>query len=563
MNAPVNAMDLKASQPSNPSATEHVTEVVAMYKGHVLDVKHLGTADPRGRTRARVLLGLSAAAILGGLSLFTYEVAQPWDAYAAAAVEAQELSAAMPNKPGLGTGGLGLGLALLGLVPGVIGLGRLRLRDEDEYSIGESPEATFQVSGDGLPDAGSFTLVTHGDGRSDLNVLPTMPAQLTEAGRWAESQQNQGTVGLVDGAGAIVERGGVRFYVRRVPRERAEIAPGEVDRAFWGSVTGVGAVAAVAIGMMTMIPDDMMAFSLDEDHQNNRFARYLYQADIDREPEPTPVEPTEETEANEEAGGQGSRAPGDEGQAGDPKQQNTSGRYAIKRRANMLPQVARDWSPEMEARQAGILGVMAQSESSPFASPFGGAFAVGQDDENVWGNIMGPEVAAAYGTGGMGIIGTGRGGGGNASGLLGMGTQGLIGHGVNGGEGSGPGRGNGHTTRFTKREKRPPTVHIAKGDIDGSIDKSMVRRIVRAHINEVRACYNQGLTRNPNLFGRVSVQFLITGTGKVATASVGQNSMKDKNVGRCVAKAVKRWRFPRPAAGGSVIVNYPFTFAAS
>ena len=34
--------------------------------------------------------------------------------------------------------------------------------------------------------------------------------------------------------------------------------------------------------------------------------------------------------------------------------------------------------------------------------------------------------------------------------------------------------------------------------------------------------------------------------------------MKDAGVGRCVAKAVKRWKFPRPPGGGMVLVTYPF-----
>jgi len=34
--------------------------------------------------------------------------------------------------------------------------------------------------------------------------------------------------------------------------------------------------------------------------------------------------------------------------------------------------------------------------------------------------------------------------------------------------------------------------------------------------------------------------------------------MKDAGVGNCIAQAVKRWQFPKPEGGGSVIVTYPF-----
>ena len=35
-------------------------------------------------------------------------------------------------------------------------------------------------------------------------------------------------------------------------------------------------------------------------------------------------------------------------------------------------------------------------------------------------------------------------------------------------------------------------------------------------------------------------------------------TLKDAAVGNCIAKAVRRWKFPKPRGGGSVIVSYPF-----
>ncbi|NJO54281.1 MAG: energy transducer TonB, partial [Bacteroidales bacterium] len=74
----------------------------------------------------------------------------------------------------------------------------------------------------------------------------------------------------------------------------------------------------------------------------------------------------------------------------------------------------------------------------------------------------------------------------------------------------------------------------------------------------VRSCYNAGLTKNPNLQGRVAVNFVITGTGKVGSSVVQESTVKDSSVANCIAKAVKRWQFPKPRGGGNVIVTYPF-----
>ena len=273
------------------------------------------------------------------------------------------------------------------------------------------------------------------------------------------------------------------------------------------------------------------------------------------EEEPPPEE--EVADSDDKAGGDGQRHKGEEGKMGKPTSKSKSGLYAMKGPKDAIPQMARNFDPDMAARSAGILGVMQQQGGHFLASPYGGAFAVGNDDEDVWGGLTGSEVGEAYGVGGLGLVGTGRGGGGTGEGTIGLGNTGLIGKGGGGGKGSGYGRGSG--AGFGGRGKRVPRVRQAKAKVQGALDKDIIRRIVRAHINEVRSCYNQGLTKNPNLQGRVAVNFVITTTGKVGSSVVQETSLKDRSVANCIAKAVKRWKFPKPRGGGNVIVTYPFT----
>ncbi|MCY1055926.1 AgmX/PglI C-terminal domain-containing protein [Nannocystis sp. SCPEA4] len=221
-----------------------------------------------------------------------------------------------------------------------------------------------------------------------------------------------------------------------------------------------------------------------------------------------------------------------------------------------IPMMARNFDPEMASRQAGILGTMSQESGHFLASPYGGAFAVGNDDADVWGGLTGTEVGESYGVGGLGLVGTGRGGGGTGEGTIGLGNTGLIGRGGGGGTGSGYGRGAG--AGFGGRGTRVPMVRQAKAEVQGALDKDIIRRIVRAHINEIRYCYNQALARDPNAKGRVAIQFVIGGTGKVPSAVVSESTMRDARAGTCMAQAVRRWTFPKPQGGGSVTVTYPF-----
>ena len=95
-----------------------------------------------------------------------------------------------------------------------------------------------------------------------------------------------------------------------------------------------------------------------------------------------------------------------------------------------------------------------------------------------------------------------------------------------------------------------------KAEVDGALDKDLIRRIVRAHIGEVRYCYNEGLEHDPELAGRVIVDFVIGREGKV-TRSFSHSDMEG-DVPDCIAKAVGHWLFPRPADGEDVSVKYPF-----
>lgn len=130
-----------------------------------------------------------------------------------------------------------------------------------------------------------------------------------------------------------------------------------------------------------------------------------------------------------------------------------------------------------------------------------------------------------------------------------------------GGGASGYMGGLGATGTFGSRARSTPRVRQAKAKVAGSLDKDIIRRIVRAHINEVRYCYNQGLSRDPKLAGRVNIEFVIGATGKVTSAKVESHTMSDAKVGNCIAKAVKRWKFPRPPGGGVVKVAYPFVLS--
>lgn len=536
-----------------------VAQVTAMFNNTVIDVQHLGQT-PNRRKSAPTWLAIGGAVALSGAALFGYEAAQDWDSYGERVAAATEAGKPAPARPGSGLGGLGFGLAMLGLVPMGIGFTRMQDRGRRAYTLGEGHDATMHVPAATLPNGESFPLV-QGDGDYALQFTAEMQGELTfdghsttlaaliEGGR-ATRVGMAYSVPLVPGAQARVRHGALTFFIHSVAPGVVTARKSEIDKPFWVTNSGAAAVLGSLLVLTHMIPGQAGALSVQEDSENNRFVGYLAQ------PEQPKEEEVFEDDVVQEAGGvAGERHTGSEGKAGNPKSSQAAGRYAIKGSAK-IPTMARDYNPELQARTAGILGVMAANPGHFMASP-GGSFAAGSDDADAWGQLVGTQVGDSYGNGGLGLVGSGRGGGGNGMGTIGLGSTGLIGH-------NQPGDGTGmrNTVGFKTRGPRVPNPRLGIASIQGGLDKDLIRRVVRAHINEVRHCYNQGLARDPNLAGRVAVQFQINGIGKVPTAVVSESDIKDKSVSSCIAQSVRRWSFPKPEGGGTVIVTYPFVLQA-
>jgi TonB family protein len=126
----------------------------------------------------------------------------------------------------------------------------------------------------------------------------------------------------------------------------------------------------------------------------------------------------------------------------------------------------------------------------------------------------------------------------------------------------GPGGGSGGAGFGIRgRSANQPRVLSGKHRVFGSMDKNVIRRVVRRHLSEVRYCYqSKGLPTNPRLAGNVKVNFVIGKTGRVRRAMIASSTLRHPATQRCITTAMRRWRFPKPTGGGMVVVRYPFAF---
>ncbi|WP_159397506.1 AgmX/PglI C-terminal domain-containing protein [Sorangium cellulosum] len=95
----------------------------------------------------------------------------------------------------------------------------------------------------------------------------------------------------------------------------------------------------------------------------------------------------------------------------------------------------------------------------------------------------------------------------------------------------------------------------------GRLPPPVIQSEVRSHFGQVRACYEDGLKRDPKLAGKVTACFVIekdgaVGAHKVAGPAEDPGTIPDPVVRDCIDKVLATLRFPAPQ-GGIVSVVYP------
>jgi TonB family protein len=93
----------------------------------------------------------------------------------------------------------------------------------------------------------------------------------------------------------------------------------------------------------------------------------------------------------------------------------------------------------------------------------------------------------------------------------------------------------------------------------GYLAPAVVLGVINRRIGGVRACYSRALKSNPNIFGRLEIQFTIGSTGQVTDVEVLNDTIGSDSLRECIISAVRTWNFPAPK-DGDVTIKYPFIF---
>jgi len=95
-----------------------------------------------------------------------------------------------------------------------------------------------------------------------------------------------------------------------------------------------------------------------------------------------------------------------------------------------------------------------------------------------------------------------------------------------------------------------------------ALTREEIRLVVRSKLPEVRACFTAGLSRAPQLRGRVLLHFVIDPAGKARDVFVSEDQLGEPEVAACLVERIPGWQFPRPRGGQTIEVAYPFAFSS-
>ncbi|MFT3914839.1 MAG: adventurous gliding motility protein GltG [Anaeromyxobacteraceae bacterium] len=427
------------------------------------------------------------------------------------------------------------------------------VRPKSPVLVGETDRCALKL--EGLPMAELPVLTFEGGdyrftftkGMNGVVVLPEGKQTFGQLVREKKAQPE----GKVDGGFSVTvpKKGAVRAEVGKLAIEARPRVPRQVKGApFWEQINyqflNLFLILFFLLSGFVVAANnwpydtDVVADDLFKNPQ--RMAKFIIKP---AEPPPKAAQAPKSDEPKKDDGEAAAKAKGDEGQMGKKDAPKTNARSAPK---------AIDPNAKDLVKRTGLLAALGRGGGGGLSTVFGSG-GLGGDLKGAVGNMFGPTVGDSYGLGGLGIRGSGSGGGGTGE-TIGIGAVGTKGRG--GGMGSyGTGVGG-----LGSKSDRPLSVTTGPATVQGAIDKELIRKVIQEHADQIRYCYTQQLQVNPRLQGKVSVTWVINADGSASGAKIDASatSLEDPKVHECMMAKIQSWAFPKPKGGGFAIITYPW-----
>ncbi|WP_242395885.1 adventurous gliding motility protein GltG [Anaeromyxobacter oryzisoli] len=428
------------------------------------------------------------------------------------------------------------------------------VRPKEPVLVGVGKECALQVEGLAIPQLpmlrcdGSeyqFAFATGMTGVVEEKGSRTPFGELVKSRRALPDSAVKGAYWIpVPKAGAIRAEVGSQLAIEARPKVPQQVKPAPIwERLNYQLLNLFLVLFFLQSGFIVMardFPFDTDSVGDDLFKNTSRMAKFII-----KPPEAPKPQPKEKTagEKKDDPGEMAEKHKGEEGKMGKKDAPKTNARSAPK---------AIDPNAKDVVRRSGLLGALGRGAGGGLSTVFGSG-GLGGDLKGAVGNMFGPVVGDSQGLGGLGIRGSGSGGGGSGE-TIGIGAVGTKGRG--GGLGSyGTGVGG-----LGKKGDRDVSIASGTAQVMGSIDRELVRKVIQDHAAQIRYCYEQQLAINPRLAGKVSIKWIINADGSATLPEVdrGSTTLEDSKVHECMMSRITSWQFPKPKGGGQAIITYPW-----
>ncbi|MCA9714850.1 MAG: AgmX/PglI C-terminal domain-containing protein [Myxococcales bacterium] len=99
-----------------------------------------------------------------------------------------------------------------------------------------------------------------------------------------------------------------------------------------------------------------------------------------------------------------------------------------------------------------------------------------------------------------------------------------------------------------KKRERVIKVKAKDTQIDGDVDKKVVKAVIRRKMSALNNCYNKALRTRPGISGRIAYSITISVMGTVTRVDIEDDTLGDPGVAECTKMRIRGWRFPSEGA---------------
>jgi hypothetical protein len=112
----------------------------------------------------------------------------------------------------------------------------------------------------------------------------------------------------------------------------------------------------------------------------------------------------------------------------------------------------------------------------------------------------------------------------------------------------------------TDKKERKVKASSTTDDVIGDVDKKSVAATIRRRMPGLEACYEKALRSNSSLKGKMTYTITVNPSGRVTDVKIDEDTVGDSSVRSCTEAKIKGWRFVSEGAEESSEVTFSVAF---